>query len=874
MRVRVWIKSGLIGSIALVVAAIASGVCASAVSAEAVGWHGKTAVIMNQSSSSHPVSLRHTCHEQLRLIAVRGWAQPKEACVYGGGGGVQVARYEGAQGDLYAVAFPLDEMFSSLRNPCAGYVTCYYSQPHDRLITVAGGSSFQVHIYSNFSKALQRHSGLDPFYDVSTSLPYVTLMRGSQPLKAKATTLAPSGDWAAIEVIEYGFIRLNLSTLEYKRVIAPGATYGNGFNPAFELAITSDGSHIAVAGFRAGIDIYDIDAQCGDTLTDESTVLFSQYVYPCPSNKVPVGQLFPGFITAYTPYFVTGGTRLMTEIVTSSAGPQIVTRTLLGVDGEWLGVSDGYSALGDSFTSGEGETSDNFYLTGTNTPQNHCHVSIRSYPYLAGNYWGLSTTNYACSGARIDDVLLSQLPAVQGASSDHPGYITVGVGGNDLALMDKLKTCLGPGECEWISPEKREATAREIKALFPRLTNLIKEIRVAHPLSSIAVVGYPRVINTAANAQCGVTVGMLLSSEEREYMDQSIHYLNRVLRAAANQSKAPYVDIENALVGERLCDPSSSAMNSLRFGDDIAPLPALGAVKVIGAESFHPTPRGHQLIATAITNFYSAAPTGCDACEFSAAMLEPPAYWNRGTVSTGDGQTTNGDQSTPSFIQRAARFLSQLSAPIGARLTINVPAGFLQPGSRGSIELHSSPQALTEVEASTDGSLQAEVTLPSSEVGYHTVHVLGVSSGGDPLDLYQVIAVGDVSKTLPVNSPEEPSVPSAPLPIVTTPGTTTQDPTHRPSVSHRSVTTTTAVLPSAFGATTQTQEASVPPSQISQEPQEVLGAQKSMYLSSTGSPAVIPKIPSRLSITVGVIFLLVATIVVWVVFRQVKPPRS
>ena len=38
---------------------------------------------------------------------------------------------------------------------------------------------------------------------------------------------------------------------------------------------------------------------------------------------------------------------------------------------------------------------------------------------------------------------------------DAPEVISLGVGGNDIGFMDKLKACIMPDTCEWVGEERR-----------------------------------------------------------------------------------------------------------------------------------------------------------------------------------------------------------------------------------------------------------------------------------------------------------------------------------------------------------------------------------------------------------------------------------
>ncbi len=723
-----------------VVAALCSAVFASCVFAlstfASVRWSQETIVKESEISRSLPTNTWSTCSGAVQHIAIEGWAMLKEACVFGGAGGTQVARYAGSSGVyLYAISFPVDAKFTPVEGLCLYRERCVYGQEADTMIIevqiVNGLAAASI---SNFSKRLVKHTSPTVHYQVTypSPLPYISI--GDEKALAHAKAVSQNGRWALVELERFGFVRINLHTLQYKRVVAPGALYGYGSNPSYEMTISNDGTKIAIAGRGSNIAVYEIDNECGDVLTNASATTFSPYIYACPAAAVDVYGLFPGFNIAHMPRFSPDGNRLHVYVTAgqnktyTTLAPQSLVRDTNTLQ---------YIAFGDSFSSGEGELSDAFYISSTNTHSNKCHVSTRSYPYLVGAFWGVEAHNFSCSGSRSDDVRRASIQYANEATGQ-PSHISIGVGGNDIDLVGKLKTCLSIGTCEWARNERRAVTAEEIRSLFTRGVELIQEFKHTYPRAGLAIVGYPSVVNTGGAAQCGAVVSTLLNAAERQYLDESVRYLNKVLRAVAQYSKITYVDIEDSHVGERLCDPIEAAMNSIRFGNDIAPIPLLENIKVIGAESFHPTPRGHQLAALNIqSQFAQPWPSaGCDTCQHDEGLLEPSSYWREGEEGAGSGGGT--------FVQRAIKFLQRTEVTYGDTIRASFLPNTFKPHSTVRFELHSSPVELAEYEVAEDGSLDVEVTFPADIQGtYHTVHALGTSFSENEIDAYQTITVAD-----------------------------------------------------------------------------------------------------------------------------------
>jgi len=267
--------------------------------------------------------------------------------------------------------------------------------------------------------------------------------------------------------------------------------------------------------------------------------------------------------------------------------------------------SSKYLAIGDSFTSGEGEVDDTFYIGGQ---VNKCHVSSRSYPYLLATKWGIPGYNAACSGATMDAARgkrtkghqPSQLAKVEAYL---PSLLTVGIGANDAGFMGKLKSCIGVDTCEWAeTADKRFNTAMEIKNLYEPLRHFYHNLKMKIP-GKVVAVGYPQII--VDGPSCEADVGIMFNQLERRFMNEGIHYLNQVIKAAANDTKIEYADTENAFTGSMLCSHSSFlSMNGIRFGEEVAPLEMFPQFKIIGAESFHPTPTGQSRLADVIHQLF------------------------------------------------------------------------------------------------------------------------------------------------------------------------------------------------------------------------------------------------------------------------------
>jgi len=423
-----------------------------------------------------------------------------------------------------------------------------------------------------------------------------------------------------------------------------------------------------------------------------------------------------------------------------------------------------YLALGDSFTSGEGESSDDYYLFSQQPYSYSCHLSSRSYPYLVAlSVNALGSKSVACSGARLVDIYgtddylgqgnrLSGMPVqdastaqVHALTSYSPGLIpqaifaqryqpdllTIGIGGNDIGMVDKLKVCLMPSTCPWAAvdgQDERTKMAREVRGLFDALVVTYQFLSRLTPDSRFYVLGYPQIIN--ASSSCDLFTNTLFSDSEKSFMNEAIVYLNAVLQQAARHVGFSFINQESAFDGHMLCDATlAPAMNAIRSGDDIAPVSMFRWLKVFGNESFHPTPFGHGLLSMAIVEKLQA-----DAVDgFSKIIIpqpdlgapSPPDYWNE------------DDRPLPKSINTSMVESDLVEAQ---DLLLTFPDSAFMHDSVVDIVIRSEETKLASVQAHHNGALRVTVSLPQGlTMGFHTVIARGDNPEGEEVEHYQVI---------------------------------------------------------------------------------------------------------------------------------------
>lgn len=658
------------------------------------------------------------------------------------------------------VELPYTGEVHMLSGICAQRV-CRYAPEQDTLVTTQQSSQYGVSVtlFKHVSKRVQAtESGGGIVYTFDSADPeYKIHLQSGKYVATPTFAMSSNGRWVVAELRDAGMAVIDTETFETKQITTEGYRYGYGMDPTYELAISDDGKSVAATGLNAGFRVFDVDDACGQPLVDNLTLQPGKT--NCPYSDFGIGNTFANFSTAKRPEFFGNGRELeviieswagITKRVTYLAGNSTVSPKLTMV------------SLGDSFSSGEGENDAKRYYVESD-PKYPCHVSDRAYPALLASALHIPEAkirNVACAGAQMSDIfgtssmywgqgnrlgvagLGMTIPAADAAKEhavEHfetgralqadfveryrPEFITVGVGGNDAGLMGKLRACAMPGTCEWASEDGKRKTDDEIYRLSGTLEMFYAHLKDRAANAKILIVGYPQVIEKTGT--CNPLTNSLLNADERTYMSESITYLNSVIEAAAAKAGVLYADVDLSYGTQKLCGTGTpSAMNGIRFGDDISVLSQLPLLKIIGSETFHPTPTGHELVARDIVSQHPNLLT--------ESMPMP-----------------NQSMQTPSTPHAAdSHMIRSFAAPFATMTSdrtyhIMLEEGTLQPNVKVTVELHSEPKILATLHADDIGAVHGDVTVPAgTEEGFHTLHVLTTSTANTPIDLYDFVTVG------------------------------------------------------------------------------------------------------------------------------------
>ena len=714
------------------------------------------------------VSTQNWCSGYIQKRSVTGLGSDLSVCLFGDDRMTFGFTFTGGA-KIGLVQFPFSNELRVLDGICS--VTCHYSSATDTIVTQqrVGPFAWGIVIYAHASDRVTKiyaPSGEVRYSFNATSPEYEMKNDAGRYMSNPSFAVSSNGRWVVAELQDSGLALVDTNDYSTKQIVMGGHRYGYGMDPSEQLAVSDDGKKVALMGLNAGFAVTEVTVGCGQDVAGDlsrqpSTVL-------CKTTDLGIGNLFPNLYVAERPRFYGDGYQLEFTVTTWVEGDRRVT---LLANGAKPVHKLKMLALGDSFISGEGENDDEMYKVGTNQGFDTCHTSKRSYPLLVATAIGVvgaDAQSVACAGARIPDIIgrmdlywgqgerlggsgLKLSVVEKGIAQEtalgafHPGRalqssfverydpekILIGVGGNDAGLMGKLRVCVMPGTCEWAKGDGLRATANEIKGLFDTLGSLFSQLsRIS--TAKIYVAGYPKIIDPVNT--CDPLMGVLLDTQERVFMDKSIEYLNQVIRAAAKKAEFTYLDIEDSFAGKQLCSGSAStAMNGLLLGDDIAVSSVFPMVKLVAAETFHPTPVGHALIAQKIIGANpdlrpdSSCVTDPMLCGAPLPSIEPPSYWGFGGVASG-------------VLSFAADFATQSPAD-SSKIAIKIPDGSLQPGTKVRIEIRSDVRVLGEFTVNSRGGVSGDVVFPEDlRLGFHTLHLLGENRNADSIDMYQFLA--------------------------------------------------------------------------------------------------------------------------------------
>jgi lysophospholipase L1-like esterase len=220
----------------------------------------------------------------------------------------------------------------------------------------------------------------------------------------------------------------------------------------------------------------------------------------------------------------------------------------------------GYVALGDSYSSGVG--AGNY-----DSSSGDCKRTSRAYPALWAAAHSPQTFSFtACSGARTNDVIASQLAPLNSGTD----LVSITIGGNDAGFADVMTTCVLQSEATCIN-RVNQAKAYVDTTLPGRLDQTYDAIRGRAPGAKVVVLGYPRFYKLNGTCVAGLTEG------ERAAINGAADHLNTAISKRATSHGFTFASVVGTFTGHEICS-GSPWLHSVNWAN-------------IG-ESYHPTAAG------------------------------------------------------------------------------------------------------------------------------------------------------------------------------------------------------------------------------------------------------------------------------------------
>ena len=246
------------------------------------------------------------------------------------------------------------------------------------------------------------------------------------------------------------------------------------------------------------------------------------------------------------------------------------------------GGGPAYVALGDSYSSGEGNKP---FMQ----PNTGCDRSVsKAWPELVASMFGVKLDLLACSGATtaaLTHTFDSQKPQLAALGSSTPKLVTVTMAGDDLGFSYVIASCFS----QIITANCTAALAGLEGSLAggfgKHMTAVYKEIKAAAPGAHILVVGYPQLI-PANPVRAFLHCPELGGPGVVELMHLVDEQLNSVLTRAAAAAGVDYVSTLNVLKGHELCTGDS-------WVNSIWP----------SKQSGHPNAQGQAMMAGAVEDY-------------------------------------------------------------------------------------------------------------------------------------------------------------------------------------------------------------------------------------------------------------------------------
>ena len=629
------------------------------------------------------------------------------------------------------------------------------------VVSDTGGETRRVEVYINIQKTLVSRS--NPTLEAPLGIEYVLpeqshIVRDRSGVMADVwlNAMSENGRYIVIQVRNKGLARFDTDTF-YARMFSD-----TQYRPGQYLAVSNSGQTVVASGASGSAELYDLGQQCGvNEIAAVSTAESCPRVDLMPTVRSALG------LSAQAPV---DGSKLVPPVfqddykftigyLKNSSGS---FQTIAFMPNDYGEYGLDYLALGDSYSSGEGDTDlfqkESYYLQGTEK-DGECHLSSRSYPFILRTKWDIAPDRMgtvACSGALVrtdmngdmttyfgqhkemersslaerdrqrsdalEKFIPGIVPQIEFVRKYQPKILTLTGGGNDIGFGDILKYCASfelidrrgvkvPVDftCDYAkeNTELHKKLYDDIDTQYRYNRELIAAIKMASPKTRVVIVGYPSFL-ASKSSYCWWDDGSL-DSKEKTMIDNALDRLNSMLVKVSYDEQVSYVNTESTLIGGRICEGE-------KYITGVTHVYIEDVVDGKFEESFHPNAAGHAKLAERIYD---------------------SGVYDHDLIPT-EGLFTRNVNAIQTFIHEIiSGGLAYVSDVINAYFAGHT---FL-PGTTVRVSAYSTPVDLGTFIANDDGSLDLHLQMNKLSPGMHVLLVEGTDFTGEPVRYYQHIEV-------------------------------------------------------------------------------------------------------------------------------------
>lgn len=632
-------------------------------------------------------------------------------------------------------------------------------------------------------------SGPDTYrkvYAVNASQGDVISDASGRSIFTGAVAVSANGRYAVAAVYGSGIARIDLQTKKAKLITNDTV---NSLSQNIQLAVSDNGMHIVVSDQDTSTSrVQLVDEECG-----RSDFSMNQKIeQPCASIDFSSElSAAAGVLKAYR------ATVEPDESISLYYWDQAQSYgrvALVKPDASRQRLQ--YLALGDSYSSGEGDTEktasgEKYYRFPTDreesdlskTPREKCHVSTRSYPYLLAVQMGLgdplaqSTTKWqsvACSGAQMYDVAGSTTNYLgQGWGGKDPGKPRLQGYNNATQLQSQALNDFTPGRVHQIE---------FVKKYRPKVVTVTMGGNDVGFADRITVCATPSLLNTTCESAEAGGKSRLGATIKNQYDKLKLYY-QKLHAASGYQAKIYVVGYPQFINGDASasCQPNVGALNPseremIKYGVmylnsvikqaaiaagvhyvdienslsggrlcDENPRFVTGISGFFGKldsderqESFHPTPTGHKNMSHAINSALDYKNLlEYNNCPDSASTLCPDASATKGNIPM--SPYFGAGEGSP----REYQYMTSGTARKGDTYAVSTSTGAFAQGTQVRGVFFSEPTNIGTFTANENGRVSTEILIPESlPAGYHTLVLSGVSpNDGTTVEYEQIVLV-------------------------------------------------------------------------------------------------------------------------------------